>query len=147
MEDHRFSDLFDNAMFDNIGGKIKKLAKFICIVGIIISIITGIVMISSNMAGAGFLTMIVGALMSWVGTFVLYGFGELVENSDILVNGKRPEEPEKKEEKADAKVEKVEVKAEDSGDEGKPAQEEKAEEVKAETEEKPEEKKKSGYYW
>ena len=29
-------------MFDNIGGKIKKLAKIICWIGIILSVITGI---------------------------------------------------------------------------------------------------------
>ena len=32
---------------------------------------------------SGLLTIVLGALLSWVGSFVLYGFGEIVENSDI----------------------------------------------------------------
>lgn len=87
-------------MFDNIGGKIKGLAKFICWAGIIISIIGGIVIIASSsqsygyyygrhidgsMVATGIVVMVVGSLCSWIGSFVLYGFGELVENSEILV--------------------------------------------------------------
>ena len=73
-------------MFDNIGSKIKALAKVVCWIGIIGSIIAGIVMIATmGTAGilSGFLTIILGALLSWVSSFVLYGFGEMVENSDI----------------------------------------------------------------
>lgn len=99
-------------MFDNIGGKIKGLASFICWVGIIACVIIGIVMIVSATSGyrtdsemvfLGIVTMIVGSLLSWVGSFVLYGFGELVENSAELVYmkdqemmaAKRKEEAEK----------------------------------------------------
>ncbi len=84
--------MFDK-MFDNIGDKIKMLAKVICLAGIIISLIAGIALMSNGSGGFGFLTIVVGALLSWVGTFVLYGFGKLVENSDIMVQGKKTEEP------------------------------------------------------
>lgn len=71
-------------MFDNIGRKIKGLAKFVCWVGIICSIISGIMMATTGGAGvlAGIMTIIIGGLCSWVGSFVLYGFGEIVQNSD-----------------------------------------------------------------
>ena len=73
-------------MFDNIGSKIKTLAKVVCWIGIIGSIIAGIAMIATlGEVGvlSGLLTIVLGALLSWVGLFVLYGFGEMVENSDI----------------------------------------------------------------
>ena len=73
-------------MFDNIGSKIKTLAKVVCWIGIIGSVIAGIAMIATmGSVGvlSGLLTIVLGALLSWVGSFVLYGFGEMVENSDI----------------------------------------------------------------
>ena len=73
-------------MFDNIGSKIKALAKVVCWIGIIGSIIAGIAMIATmGSVGvlSGLLTIVLGALISWVGSFVLFGFGEMVENSDI----------------------------------------------------------------
>lgn len=74
-------------MFENIGSKIKTAAKVVCWIGIIASIITGIVLIAqdSDTAFIGFLVMILGSIGSWVGSFITYGFGQLVENSDILV--------------------------------------------------------------
>ena len=80
-------------MFDNIGGKIKGLATFICWFGIIVSVIAGIAMISSATQGrytdetlvwTGIAVAVLGSLLSWVGSFVLYGFGELVENSSVI---------------------------------------------------------------
>ena len=73
-------------MFTNIGGKIKGLAKVVCWIGIILSFIMGVIMMATQGelgVATGLITMIIGALASWVGSFVLYGFGELVENSDI----------------------------------------------------------------
>ena len=74
-------------MFDNIGGKIKTLAKVVCWIGIIACIITGIVLMATGEDSilVGILTAVVGSLLSWVSSFVLYGFGQLVENSDTLV--------------------------------------------------------------
>ena len=84
-------------MFNNIGGKIKGLAKFICWVGIIASIIFGIIIIASatkSFGGyrytdtrtiiLGVITIVAGSIISWIGSFVLYGFGELVENSSTI---------------------------------------------------------------
>ena len=73
-------------MFNNIGGKIKTLAKVICWIGIIASVIGGIATMAmdEDMIIFGLLGMPVGALASWIGSFMLYGFGELVENSTVL---------------------------------------------------------------
>ena len=80
-------------MYNNIGGKIKGVAVAGCIFGIIASLITGILLISNSSyynptTTAGWITIIVGSLASWLGSFCLYGFGELIEktsaNNEIL---------------------------------------------------------------
>ena len=74
-------------MFDNIGSKIKTLAKVICWIGILISVISGIVVIASTGSTGvpvGILVIVLGALLSWIGSFVLYGFGQLIENSEEI---------------------------------------------------------------
>ena len=84
-------------MFNNIGGKIKGLAKFLCWTGIILSVISGIIMIANGASvsrgrysnapdyvGLGFLTMIAGSLFSWLGSFFMYGFGQLVEDTGAI---------------------------------------------------------------
>ena len=71
-------------MFDNIGLKIKMLAKFCTIIGIVISCIVGFVVMLSGAFLMGLLYALIGALIAWVGSFLLYGFGELVENNQII---------------------------------------------------------------
>ena len=74
-------------MFNNIGGKIKALAKVICWIGIIASVIGGIVLMihDEDMILYGILTAVGGALFSWIGSFFTYGFGELIDNTSKLV--------------------------------------------------------------
>ena len=69
-------------MFDNIGGKIKTLAKVVCWIGIVASVILGL--LSRNVITA-LLFIGIGSLGSWIGSFMTYGFGQLIENTDILV--------------------------------------------------------------
>ena len=74
-------------MFENIGGKIKKLAKIICWIGIIISALSGIALIAyggSEGVVGGLMTIVVGCLASWVSSFFAYGFGQLIENTDAI---------------------------------------------------------------
>lgn len=77
-------------MFNNVGGKIKAVAKVIVWIGIAICVIYGFVMLVSieDMALIGLLIMTVGSLVSWISALVLYGFGELIENSGIIANKK-----------------------------------------------------------
>ena len=75
-------------MFNNIGRKIKTLAQVICGIGIITSLIVGLIVILLGEGSApiiGLLIIIFGPFVSWVSSFMTYGFGQLVENSDILV--------------------------------------------------------------
>ena len=72
-------------MFDEIGRKIKILAKCITIIGIIIFVIYGII-IFANYRLLGLAIMLGGSLLSWISSFMLYGFGHLIENTEILVN-------------------------------------------------------------
>ena len=67
-------------MFDNIGKKIKTLAIVFTIIGMVVSISVGVFSLEAN-AGAGLLIIIFGCLSSWIGSFLLYGFGELIENT------------------------------------------------------------------
>lgn len=73
-------------MFDNVGSKIKALASFFCWGGIIASIIGGIILIGldEDLIFAGIAVIVIGSLLSWISSFVLYGFGELVVNSAII---------------------------------------------------------------
>lgn len=74
-------------MFDNIGNKIKTLAKATCWLGIIGSIILALYYLIQEDAPVfiAVLIAVFGSLASWGGSWVEYGFGQLVENSDELV--------------------------------------------------------------
>lgn len=71
----------NSGLFSNIGHKIKNLAKVITWVGIIFSVLFGLI----TLAAGGIIIMIVGPLISWISSFTLYGFGQLIENSDKIV--------------------------------------------------------------
>lgn len=69
-------------MFSNIGGKIKTTAIVICWLGIIASAIMAIAYWANGKPqddGFGFGFLIGGSLASWIGSFLTYGFGELIE--------------------------------------------------------------------
>ena len=75
-------------MFNNIGQKIKSLAKVFFWIGVIGSAVSGVVMMTADdeaMIVFGVLTIVFGIMFSWVGNFFIYGFGQLVENSDRMV--------------------------------------------------------------
>ena len=74
-------------MFDNIGGKIKTLAVVVCVIGMIGSVIGGIVLWTQNSRYAptilpGIIIMVAGCLGSWVGGFFTFGFGQLIESTE-----------------------------------------------------------------
>lgn len=70
-------------MFENIGGKIKTLATVICAVGIMVSLVLAVVFCVQEEILSGIGVLIGGCLGSWVGSFCLYGFGELIEETSI----------------------------------------------------------------
>ena len=71
-------------MFNNIGGKIKTLSVVVTLIGIVASIIIGIAFITNEEVLIGFVVMLAGSFISWISSFVLYGFGELICNSDKI---------------------------------------------------------------
>jgi len=68
-------------MFDNIGGKIKTLAKAQFGIGVVAFCIAGISVMSVGNVLLGILTIGLGLLGSWIGSFFTYGLGELIETS------------------------------------------------------------------
>lgn len=78
-------------MYDNIGGKIKGLAKAVFIVEAIAAVIAGIalVAIDEDLILYGVLTLILGPAVAWVSSWLLYGFGELIDKvCEIATNTK-----------------------------------------------------------
>lgn len=71
-------------MFTDIGKKIKSLAQIVCWIGIIGSAIGALATIRFSFLTA-LLILAAGALGSWLGSFALYAFGELVDNSALQV--------------------------------------------------------------
>ena len=72
-------------MFENIGGKTKSLAKIVCWLGIIGSVIGGFVYVYINNDGVLFLFIAGGgSLISWLSSFFVYGFGELIDSVQSL---------------------------------------------------------------
>ena len=90
-------------MFHNIGGKIKGLARTLCWIGIILSILAGGALIAVGMGFAGELTIqpegagviagvlvaVIGSLLSWINCFFIYGFGELIEKATQIEQNTR----------------------------------------------------------
>ena len=70
-------------MYDNIGGKIKGLAKAACIIEAIAAVITGIALSVSDdaLVVGGLIIMIAGPFVAWVFSWLLYGYGELIEKT------------------------------------------------------------------
>ena len=73
-------------MFDRIGSKIKGLASVITWLGIIASCAFGFVLMSNGdeMIFLSIAVMAVGSFVSWISSFLLYGFGELIEKACII---------------------------------------------------------------
>ena len=66
-------------MYDNIGKKIKGLAVGVCVVEAIGAVICGILLCIEEEAFAYVLISIFGPIVAWVSSWLLYGFGELID--------------------------------------------------------------------
>ena len=83
-------------MFSNIGKKIKVLAEVLALIGIVVSIIWGFSIIITNSDSStkfnndyflpGIKIIVIGSLLSWIGSFALYGFGALIESVQHIEN-------------------------------------------------------------
>ena len=70
-------------MFDNIGGKIKALAVVLCILGMVLVVILGCMLFEDSVL-TGLVTIVAGCVASWIGSFFVYGFGQLVEDTSAI---------------------------------------------------------------
>ena len=75
-------------MYTDIGEKIKTLAKVLALIGIIGGFVLGLAMaLVLGLAVMGLFYMIAIPLISWISSWILYGFGELITtNAEIAVN-------------------------------------------------------------
>ena len=90
-------------MYTEVGGKIKGMAQFVCVVGILSCIIVGFmtsrtVNYSLNYSygavdltngatvswGRFLLIAGLGSIGSWLGSLLIYGFGQLVEDTALI---------------------------------------------------------------
>jgi hypothetical protein len=72
-------------MYDNIGDKIKLLAKILFALGAIAAIITGIVLIyHEETRQIAWIVIVAGPLISWASSWLVYGFGELIDNTNSI---------------------------------------------------------------
>ena len=101
-------------MFANVASKIKKAAKIIWIVGLIVSAMghfVGMLLLISTFAQLLFnvaevvlmvfgvmigclISFAAGALILYFITLCIYGFGQIIENTDTLVESRKSEEEE-----------------------------------------------------
>ena len=72
-------------MYENIGKKIKTFAQVCFLVMAIVTFIAGAVVLSldgsDTMNTIGALLMLLGPVVSWISSWMLYAFGELVDKT------------------------------------------------------------------
>lgn len=97
--------MFKN-LFTNIGKKIKLTAKIVCWVTMLASFIGGIALLihgcaevnsgwgsdaeAAMLVAIGLIISLVAPFFCWVGSFMMYGFGELIDKAtEIAENTKK----------------------------------------------------------
>ena len=81
-------------MYDNISEKIKSLAGATFALGAFMSIILGVWLISIEhtiTVPLGIIIIVVGPVASWASSWMIYGFGELIENTSDLKSSVQPQ--------------------------------------------------------
>lgn len=71
-------------MFKNIGKKIKLLAQIVTWIQIVIYFVLAMALLD-DMPLLGLAILIIGIGLAWLSSFLLYGFGQLIDNTDKLV--------------------------------------------------------------
>ena len=73
-------------VINNVGEKIKGAAAVICFLGIITAIMVGFSLMITKEDGIifGIIVLLSGIFSSWVLFIILYGFGQLIENSQAI---------------------------------------------------------------
>ena len=72
--------------YDNIGGKIKCWAKWVFAINAITALFGGLILMLQGgfLVLNGLIVVVLGPIVAWVSSWLLYGYGQLIENSDII---------------------------------------------------------------
>lgn len=72
----------------NVGEKIKVSARIILVIGILMSFASCTILQGDNLVPLLDVILIIGggSFLSWVISIIIYGFGQLVDNLDKLVD-------------------------------------------------------------
>lgn len=101
-------------MYENIGGKIKTLAKVVCWVEIIACVVGGIVLCCigsqsyDSVVLSGVALMLLGPLISWVGSFLLYGYGDLISRVQSIEEKRNGSDGSNREPEKDSRIAELE---------------------------------------
>ena len=83
--------MLDN-LYTDIGKKIKNWAKWIFIIEAIVAIIAGFVLMveDKDLIGYGLLTLVCGPIVAWIGSWLLYAFGQITDDLHAMRNKECP---------------------------------------------------------
>ena len=73
-------------VFTNSGSKIQTLAVVICGLGILTSIVYGLIACLRFSVLIGILVIVVGPVAAWLNMLFTYAFGEMVENINFIAD-------------------------------------------------------------
>lgn len=79
-------------MFNNVGKKIKMIAKVLCWIGIVGYIIIALICFTTadsyyetgSLITMGFLCLFIGPALSWIISLFIYGYGELIDKENEI---------------------------------------------------------------
>lgn len=75
-------------MYNNIGGKIKGLSTALAIIGIVVAVLFGLIRLFNMDDFEDFIESIIiiliGCAASWISSWLLYGLGELIEDTHSI---------------------------------------------------------------
>ncbi len=73
-------------MFTNVGEKIKKVTVVMCIIGMVISIVVGILLMCLGDFISGLLVAVLGCIFSWLSSLFCYALGSIEDNLRVLTD-------------------------------------------------------------
>lgn len=76
----------ERRLFKNIGKKVKALAIISCVIGVIISILIA----GTNYVHLSIYIGLLGSIISWIGSCLMYGFGELIVKVTEIAENTKP---------------------------------------------------------
>ena len=81
-------------MYNNIGGKIRGIARALFVILMVVSVISGLFVMFSNprnelMPLFGILVIVIGGFLALLLSWLTYGFGELIDKATAIERNTR----------------------------------------------------------